>query len=387
MRSGESTCFEYEKVPDALADIIRAETKLHPYFTERWGEIRASNCCGIIRADGRDYYILPKISDNETQNYNVFIYMLMAAYDLKLKNEDISGTANHRHDLLEVLINLFASMLGKELQRGVYKEYVTLQDNLTTLRGKYLIGENIRRNVTHHKLYCEYDEFSPDNALNQFFLFAVKTLKPFVWQKKLLTEVELMLDEVQSLYIQYQRFGVTFNRLNDRYRKSYEVAMLLLERIVPLFEQGKQSFAFLFDMNELFEKFIARIIRDIEPTAKIQNENRFGNLVLKPDILIPDKLIIDTKYKKIESRDDLRTVDKYQMYVYGKNYGIGKTMLLYPEHLRPVCENLQLGETGKAIRLRMRSIDLMPKEELFQTYIEAIQKQMKLLLSDLEERA
>ena len=52
----------------------------------------------------------------------------------------------------------------------MYKKYITEQDNLNVLKGKYLINENIKYNFTKNKIYCEYDEFSENNSLNQFFL-------------------------------------------------------------------------------------------------------------------------------------------------------------------------------------------------------------------------
>ncbi len=64
---------------------------------------------------------------------------------------------------------MFASGLLNELKKGIYKEYITEQDNLPVLKGKYLINENLKYNFTKNKIYCEYDEFSPNNFLNQFF--------------------------------------------------------------------------------------------------------------------------------------------------------------------------------------------------------------------------
>jgi len=49
-------------------------------------------------------------------------------------------------------------------------------------------------------------------------------------------------------------------------------------------------------MNELFEKFIGRIFKELDPSTKLQNQKNFGNLQLKPDI-ITTNMIIDTKYK------------------------------------------------------------------------------------------
>ena len=118
-----------------------------------------------------------------------------------------------------------------------------------------------------------------------------------------------------------------------------------------------KSFAFLFDMAEVFEKFVGRMYGEIDSTTQLQKQGNFGSLVLKPDIMTENK-IIDTKYKKVNDRGDLSVQDKYQMFVYGVNFKVKDTMLLYPKHLVDVDDNLELGKDDELVRLEMRSFDL-----------------------------
>jgi 5-methylcytosine-specific restriction enzyme subunit McrC len=283
--------------------------------------------------------------------------MLMYAYDVNLQNEDIASCKNESHNVLEVFIQLFAKKLFQELQYGIYKEYVTQRDNLTTLRGKYLINENLKYNFVKNKIYCEYDEFSVNNQLNQFFLFAVKTLLAFAKDKRVLTQCELVFDEVEYKSFDINALVIHFHRLNARFKESFEFALLLLNKSIPLFAKDKKSFAFLFDMNELFEKFIGKIFTELDSSAKLQNQKNFGNLQLKPDI-ITSSMIIDAKYKILKNRNDLATNDKYQMFVYGANFEIKNTMLLYPRHLERFDDEMVLGKNEREISLKIRSIDL-----------------------------
>ncbi len=283
--------------------------------------------------------------------------MLMVAYDIKLQNEDIAACENQTHTILEVFIQLFAKKLFQEFQYGIYKEYITEQENLTTLRGKYLINENLKTNFVKNKIYCEYDEFSMNNQLNQFFLFAVKSLLMFAKDKRVLMQCEIALDEVEYKSFDINYLTIHFHRLNSRFKESFEFALLLLNKSIPLFAKDKKSFAFLFDMNELFEKFIGKIFKELDPSTKLQNQKNFGNLQLKPDI-ITTNMIIDTKYKILKSRDDLAVSDKYQMFVYGTNFGIKNTMLLYPKHLEHFDYELRLGKDEREIGLKVKSIDL-----------------------------
>lgn len=314
----ENVIYEYTEVNDEnLKRHIINTAELHKYFAFNWGVLKSRQYCGIVNIEEKDYYLLPKISrKKEATNLNTFIYMLMHAYDIKLQNEDIATCQNKSHTILEVLIQLFAKKLFRELQQGIYKEYITQEENLTTLRGKYLINENLKYNMTKNRIYCEYDEFSMNNELNQFFLFTLKSLMPFAKDKRLLLVCEVALDEVEQ-----------------------------------------KSFAFLFDMNELFEKFIAKVFTLIDPNTKLQNQKNFGNLQLKPDI-ITSNMIVDTKYKMVKTKEDLAASDKYQMFVYGTNFEIKKTMLLYPKHLEHFESMLRLGRDDKEIALKIKSIDL-----------------------------
>jgi len=276
--------YEYSEVEDEkLKKYIIDTPLLHKYFKLDWNILKSQQYCGILNFEDKDYYLLPKISENnDEQNLDIFIYMLMYAYDIKLENEEIASCKNEKHNILEVFIQLFAQRLFKEFGRGIYKEYVTEQDNLTTLRGKYLINENIKYNHVKNKIYCEFDEFSMNNTLNQFFLFTLKSLLPYTKNKKLLKQCELALDEVEDKQFDINTLKINFHRLNLRYRDSFEFALLLLNKSVPLFAKDKKSFAFLFDMNMLFEKFIARIVKEKYDDVEVLNKSKkFGELYFK----------------------------------------------------------------------------------------------------------
>ena len=96
---------------------------------------------------------------------------------------------------------------------------------------------------------------------------------------------------------------------------------------------------------------------EIDSSTKLQNYKEFNELKLKPDI-ITTNMIIDTKYKILKSRDDLAVSDKYQMFVYGTNFEIKNTMLLYPKHLEHFDDDLVLGKDEREIGLKVKSIDL-----------------------------
>ncbi|MCT7536600.1 McrC family protein [Aliarcobacter butzleri] len=380
----QNTIYEYEEIKEEnnreLKTHIIDNSSLHQYFKLDWKTLKARQYCGILNFNNQDFYILPKIANHNDekdakQNLNIFIYMLMYAYDVKLSNEQIASCANEEHTILEVFVQMFANGLLQELKKGLYKEYLTKQDNLPVLKGKYLINENLKYNFTKNKIYCEYDEFSPNNSLNQFFLYAVKYLQKFVKDKKLLKQCELIFDEVEYKSVDINRLEtINFNRLNVRFKTSFEIALLLLKQSIPLFNQDKKSFAFLFDMNVLFEKFIARMVKELDNNAKIQNQDNFRDLTLKPDIILENQ-IIDTKYKRIKSIEHIKQSDKFQAFSYGINYKVENVMLLYAKHLDNIKYDLVLGKES-IVNLKIRTIDLNFSANNYKEYIDEIMERL-----------
>ena len=381
----QNTIYEYESISnEELKNHIINTTELHKYFTLDWKDLKAKQYCGILNFNNQDFYILPKIANHNDekdakQNLNIFIYMLMYAYDVKLLNENTSFSENLKsNNILEVFVQMFANGLLQELKKGLYKEYLTKQDNLPVLKGKYLINENLKYNFIKNKIYCEYDEFSENNSLNQFFLYAVKYLQKFVKDKKLLKQCELIFDEVEYKLVDINELNIHFDRLNLRFKTSFEIALLLLRQSIPLFNQDKKSFAFLFDMNVLFEKFIARMVKELDSNAKIQNQDNFGVLTLKPDIILENQ-IIDTKYKKIRSIEDIKQSDKLQAFSYGINYKVENVMLFYPKHLDEIKYDLVLGKDDKKVELKIRTIDLDFDGNDYRKYVDEIRKRAERL--------
>ncbi len=363
--------YENQIIPIELESSIKSTSSLHRYFEQGFNGIKIKNYCGFLHIKDSTYFIIPKIVDNQTQNLNIFIYMLLYAYDINLKNKTIINSKTEKQKIFEIFIKLFSDELLEKLKKGIYKTYITQEENLKVLRGKYVVEKNFS-NFYHQNIYCEFDEFSMDNQLNRFFLYAIKTFQKFSSYKNLY-RCEAILDEVQNIHFDIKNLTIDFNRLNTRYEQSYKIALMLLKKLMPLAQTSKeQSFAFLFDMAEVFEKFVGKLYVEIDSSTQLQHSKKFGNLYLKPDI-ITSTIIIDTKYKKIDSKSDLSVQDKYQMFTYGINFQKKNTMLLYPKYLFDIDEQLRLGEGDNLIKLQMKSLDL----EFDGGYSEFINKMLK----------
>jgi 5-methylcytosine-specific restriction enzyme subunit McrC len=178
----------------------------------------------------------------------------------------------------------------------------------------------------------------------------------------MLADLDSWLQPVQLL-IQLDAIDldrVVFTRLNERFYPAFQLARLLLEgQTVQLSAGGQRAFAFVFDMDRLFEQFIANLLythaRHIWPKSwqefpiEFQGGSKKKHLVLppnpgekpmfqlEPDILLgrpgTPHLIIDTKNKVLPIWQPYRSVaeaDVYQMLAYATQFRCPNILLLYP---------------------------------------------------------
>ncbi|WP_257152899.1 McrC family protein [Bacillus cereus] len=167
------------------------------------------------------------------------------------------------------------------------------------------------------------------------------------------------------------------NRQNERFRQAALFAKLIVER-ATIYSKGRgaSSFSFLFQMNMLFEKYIEVALQEVIGNNKIISQHaekrllrnkKSGrqNILLKPDFVIDNVIIMDTKWKSATSngRSSYVQSDIYQMHVYVTAYKeVERCILLYPkqegEVIHPVWEVI---DTEKTIEMCKIRIDEFPE--------------------------
>ena len=386
---------------------------------ERKG-LRTTQYVGVIQAGGRTIQILPKIDcDPEADSEAVigstsyerasvsaaqnFMHLLTHAHRLKLHNQALASLSTHRGTWLEMLTRLFAIELLTQLQQGFHQDYVRREDLLPYVRGRWNIARQFARqpNLTQG-LDVSYDDYLPDTLLNQVFRLAVDRLQLITrdtQNRQMLADLESWLQPVR-LPMQVSSVDldqVHFNRLNERFLPAFELSRLLLEGLtVKLLAGGQRAFAFVFDMDRLFEQFVASFLQTYsrhilpEEWQDLPIEEKGGRLkkhlvmpipqsenpmfLLQPDILLgvpgQPNLIIDTKNKALPLKQSYRAVaegDAYQMLAYATQYHCRSILLLYPHTLGAVIfppKMLMIEQTS--IRIFVATLNLhQPLNQIF----------------------
>jgi 5-methylcytosine-specific restriction endonuclease McrBC regulatory subunit McrC len=208
--------------------------------------------------------------------------------------------ANHR-DLVETttahleeaplsFVDLFAYLLGKnllpELERGVAHTYVRFDDDIKTVRGRIGLVEQVTRNWNRFdRVFCAWDEFTPNTAINRLFKCACRFLAErvnYMEAARLLIDCQALLSEVEDVSpVTALRDieNLRFDRSVDRFRTAFDLARRLLAGIGHSMGLGStNTFVFLLDMNQVFERYVHAVLESHFKRA-VQEQKYVGSLL------------------------------------------------------------------------------------------------------------
>jgi 5-methylcytosine-specific restriction enzyme subunit McrC len=392
------TLFEYETIDTLENDEIQCLEKLtrttgvevlKPLVRRGRLQFQARQYVGVLQLGTRTIQILPKMhrSQDPEQSHQEasrnLLFMLDYAGYLGIREVNLAGL-RRSSNWFEVLIHLFASHLKQEWQKGCYRNYQPIDAVLPVLKGKWQVATQLRRPEQKHLFAVTYDEFTEDNPLNRILRYVVEKL----WQmtrdsgnRQILTELRHWMDGVRLLPVVTADMAkrVDLSRLNRQYEPLLRLAQLFLEQLgLQLSAHDVTSFSFIFDMNQVFERFVTGFIErhrheilppflsecDLLPQAK--QASRYlaitqGKPVfrLKPDLLLRQydrfPVIMDIKYKLLDASDrklGIAESDFYQMCAYVSRYDCPHVILLYPQTTdlsAPQRVRFDLVETGQVI--------------------------------------
>ncbi len=332
-------------------------------------EVMINNYVGVIELAGQKIEIQPKF---EFMKQKTLLSMFAKSNDVWW-DFNIEEQHNPKDDsmfaILEHIFKEFASLLYQEARAGMYRTYQTTEDNLLTLRGRLNIPRHIRENMGRRPyVCCEYTELTCDNELNQVLKACIKICK----KKTKIGHTRVLLGKVEPLFDEVSFVGkerakklaenMKFHRLNKRFEKVMAIARIILDNSFKTYGEDKkeESISFLFDMSEVYEKYIAKILLEIgNDEILLENGDKISldvqvqqeykeKKILRPDMVLKIKtsntseekiVVVDTKWKKSRSVEvgDLKQIDEY-ISVTEAAMGV----LLYPDkdkHILPFANS------------------------------------------------
>lgn len=340
--------------------------------------LKAHQYVGSVRFGADTVTILPKIGYEEdgvlsaTRN---LLYMLELAGYIPPHDQSLAPMLERHHDWFELLTRIFATELLAQWRRGPHSYYQLVEDNVAALKGKWRVDQQLRQPARDHRFDVVFDEFTQDNQLSRVFRYVTEQL----WlrtcdssNRRLLAELRQWLDPVTLVpHISADALPQgLINRLNQRFEPLLNLSKLFLSNGSLELAPGElQTFAFVFDMNQLFEEFIIAFIRryqnsilpeslqgsTLHPQTRRHTRhlawtgNGQGAFLLKPDLALRQgerfPLLLDTKYKMLNVEDRRLGVsqsDFYQMFAYAHRYQSPNILLLYPQTSGPLRSRFEL---------------------------------------------
>lgn len=388
-------------IPIPQADRLAAEARASA-FSGLGGEgvlehgrrgLRARGVVGVIATPDCQLEILPKIEGageigTDPTLRNRLIRMLAIVLDVRIDARAITQLGWQRDTILELLIRLYCSKLADAVRQGIPQQYTEREDDLLSLRGRLDVTRQFSTlAVSPQKLACQFDERSPDVALNQIMRATVGKLSRLAQaldNQRALRELSFAYADISEVSPGALRWDlIVLDRTNTRWRELLSLARLFLgDRHQQTSAGPIDGFALLFEMNILFEEYVARLLaRALTGTGLSVSaqgghrdclfEGETGRFRTRPDLIVRrgDQIavIIDTKWKRITRRIDdpkrgIIQADVYQIMAYGRLYECPQVVLLYPHHSGlssdPMLQRYSVAKPGAQERLLVATLDV-----------------------------
>ena len=324
--------------------------------------VRATGAVGVLRFESFQLEIVPKLAGGNVGLFRLIetvsgfgeLTLLQGVPEL-----DASGAS-----LLDLVVHALTGATNEVVVRGLKSDYVERQEPLPAVRGRILADRQILdRFGINNRIICRYNQFDQDILENRLLALALdvgvrRAAHPAVKAgagalasllQQVCDPVALANEDPAAL-----KRRLVYDRMNEHYRGSHRLALLLLSSLGPTddLRPGPAQFgSFLIDMNRLFERFVeAAVRRALGSEWQIQSQvpslafrrkndgSAYG--MIRPDLIgsppVRQPLPIDSKYKtygvggrKIDTAD-LAQVLLYALTLKSSGDNAARAALIYP---------------------------------------------------------
>lgn len=340
--------------------------------------LRANSMIGTIVTSRLEVLINPKIPVE-----NVFLLLEPARVPIDLRAE-LVGFGSYP-EITSAFAAFFARLLEHTLARGMRRDYVAIEDELVSLRGRVAIEQLARRPVPT-PLPCRFDEYSIDTPHHRILKAATLRLArlPGIGDRNRDALRHLLMwfgdvDDRVPPTSQVLRRG--FSRLERHYEPAVRLACLLLDGGSLMHSFGSTSAgAFLVDMNKAFEAFLeVRLGAALRGTLEVRGQaatflDADRRVRMKPDLMFdrgPATVYVgDAKYKVTK---DINGVDSdlYQLLAYTTALDLPEGVLIYAQADQVIpAQEINVVRAGK--RLHVHRVDLSGDARAIRASVDAL---------------
>jgi 5-methylcytosine-specific restriction enzyme subunit McrC len=286
-------------------------------------------------------------------------------------------------ELFAAVAHGFAVHAERALSPAPLRGYVSIDDQALTLRGRLRVGDQIaKRPGLPIPLEVTYDDHVVDVPENRLIRGAAELLLcltgvPQSVRRRLL-RVRATLEEVEPVRPSPMVRAPEITRLNERYAGALAMAELILRGTsISSTSGGRSSVEFVFDMNKVFEDFLAVALTGALERHGGRVRAQYRDVVLDEDRelrLKPDltwwthggcRAIIDAKYKSI-AQAGTPNADVYQMLAYCTAFGLDQGHLVYARSDHEQSRLHTIRNRGTRIYVHAIDVEREPADVLHQ---------------------
>jgi len=296
----------------------------NPYLGLDPKEYKLSYFIGLAWLEENKSYlvVLPKIKNLDyikmfihCLNHPEISTHLKKIYHIDFEKPSIS-TNTDVVDLTPFMITHFLSVIEKIVKQGLKSNYILKEENLNSkIKGKVIFSQQIKKNIVtkrNDRAFCRFQEYSTNclenRLLKKALLFTQRYITKHLNNYKILSQkINHFLSIFENISDEISISEIKRIKINSLY-KEYTEAIDLAKQILRYFgysykKTDKDKSAerkippFYIDMSILFELYVYSLLNDCYgDEIAYHSRGKSGETdFLKKD----EKLILDTKYKKI----------------------------------------------------------------------------------------
>lgn len=350
--------------------------------------------------------------DNKVKN--IYYMLCYSFYGEQLNEKDEAELGSEAFDNIYNLFSLLLCLiLKKQVKKGLHREYVSIADEIGTIKGRININQTINNNsLVKKRITCDFDEYNENCLLNKVIkttlFYLIKSNKIGSETKDALKKLLNYFSKVDLIEIKSIKWDqIKFNRNNMSYKYVVDLCKLILNGLIVSDKSGENKFKEFLDdtrISAIYESFIKAYYRKHYPelnacSKKLYLTNKTLTSfipMMKTDITLEYQdrmLIIDAKfYNKILRENYVnprcKTVSSnnlYQILTYVDNQDPMKNgnvygMLLYAQTIdepsislsdvlnqhKIMVKTLNMNENWSDIKYRLNLIAECFKQDSFQ---------------------
>src|SRR6185369_3623232 len=237
------------------------------FFHVGYNRLHFCSFVGVIQVGDLAIEILPKLDNEATPEtkpkwQNALLQMLRESGLLAVEAAPEADLHLGRSPLVDVYLDAFLAEVERLTHAGLVKRYRVNEGNLYKLKGRIQFAQHVRRNFLHReRMFTAHQVYDRDNVFNRILKCALGIVANLAVRSALVsraTASQLWFEQVADTRVTGETFArLRFDRNTERYRPALQLARFIILNYSPDLRGGHEHvISILFDMNQLFERFI-----------------------------------------------------------------------------------------------------------------------------------